>query len=221
MLDFSQTLLIQFITPVWHAHTGTVVRRYFAHVHPQGLRRYEVCVSYSYFVIKWPRAMAPERPSGCGAVTMSNHTCGLDSRRASPVCAFDPWFLQIHLGSCFRQRLLLFFKRQSRMIFRFTDFRKSCLFTLGGLFCLPLMKIVGFSMHRTKPLLSLRMRLLKTFVSRLDFLLCEHIATSRPVLVWKVWWTWQSTTVKPAVPNFVFHPLPIMQGVVAISSPEL
>ena len=60
----------------------------------------------------------------------------------SPVCAFDPWFLQIHLGSCFRQRLLLFFKRQSRMIFRFTDFRKSCLFSLGGLICLPLKKIV-------------------------------------------------------------------------------
>ena len=63
------------------AHTGTVERRDCAHVHPQGLRKYEVYVSYSYFVIKWPRAMGPERPNGCGVVTMSDHTCGLDSQR--------------------------------------------------------------------------------------------------------------------------------------------
>ena len=45
----------------------------------------------------------------------------------------------------------------------------------------------GFPDAQNKTLaLALRMRLLKTFVSRLDFLLCEHIATSRPVLVWKV-----------------------------------
>ena len=41
----------------------------------------------------------------------------------SPVCAFDPWFLQTHFGSCYRQqKLLLFFKKQSRMIFRFREF---------------------------------------------------------------------------------------------------
>ena len=71
----------------------------------------------------------------------------------------------------------------------------------------------------------------KTFGSRLGFLLCGYIATGVPVLVGmcnELAWIGLHlplfsviTAVKPAFPNLIFHPLPMMHGVMAMSSPEL
>ena len=53
------------------------------------------------------------------------------------------------------------------MMFHFRNFCWSCLFSLGGLICLPLKKIVGFSILKQKTSLSLGIRLLENIQTRL------------------------------------------------------